>query len=450
MVLDDHGDFIFVSPSIKELTGYNINEVLGQGWWNVSYVSNEEKVASKKHFLSILNDTKKINGLKYERKVKCKNGEIKWFSWEFSKGASHTIIGLAQDVTKEKEKEFLVAKLFKALENSPTMVVMTDVKGDIEYVNSKFEEVTGYSQNEVLGKNSRILKTQHTTEKEFKELWETILSGKIWHGEFKSRKKDGTVFWDSTTITPVKNQEGIITSFIALKEDITEKKEQEKNFLYALFEAQEKEKLNFGEELHDSLSQILSAMSFYLDATLNPKNTNEQLKKDYLLKVRELADDALRESRHISHGLMSKQLLKGGLIAAVNEICENYNVSRKIKFSFDSKGYEDKILNDSNTQNLYRIIQEITTNIIRHAAASKANIKLNIENNKLLILEIEDNGIGIDPQLVKDKSKSFGLKNIQQRVSLLNGIVERKSEIDKGTKYIIKIPLVSNNINITS
>ncbi|MFK5890037.1 MAG: PAS domain S-box protein [Flavobacteriaceae bacterium] len=449
MVLDKNTDFIFVSPSVKELTGYDISDVLGQGWWNVSYISVEEKVKAKERFVSVLSGkTSNINNLRYERKILCKNGEVKWFSWQFSKGAENTIIGSAIDITKEKEKEFLVTKLFKALESSPTIVMITDIKGNIEYVNSKFEEVTGYFKEEVIGKNPRILKTGYTPKEEYAKMWQTVLAGKTWHGELKNKKKNGDFFWEKAVITPVKNEEGIVTNFIALKEDITEKKAQEKRFLYALFEAQENEKLKFGEELHDSLSQILSAMSFYLDACLNPNNTKTDLKLGYLEKVKELSVDALRESRHISHGLMSKQLLMGGLVSAVNEICENYNVSRDIKFTFKKGGYKEGILPAQTIQNIYRIIQEITTNIIRHAAASKAHINFTIKNNKWFILEIKDNGIGIDSKKTTYKSKSFGLKNIQQRVTLLNGKIERQSEPNKGTKYTIKIPLVLEILNI--
>lgn len=449
MVLDKNVDFIFASPSIKELTGYEISDVLGQGWWNVSYISDEAKFKAKELFLSALTGkTSDINNLKYERKVVCKGGEIKWFSWQFSKGTDGTIIGSAIDVTKEKEKEFLVTKLSKALESSPASVIITDIKGDIEYVNTKFEEVTGYSKEEVVGKNPRILKSGNNFKIDYTNLWQTILKGETWHGELKNIKKNGDFFWENATITSVKDSEGIISNFIALKEDITEKKAQEKKYLYALFEAQESEKLKFGEELHDSLSQILSAMSFYLDACLNPKNTNTDQKLGYLEKVKELSGDALRESRHISHGLMSKQLLMGGLVAAVNEICENYNVSRDIKFKFDNKGYNEGILPAQTIQNIYRIIQEITTNIIRHAAASKAFINFTIKDNKWFILEIKDNGIGIDSEKITDKSKSFGLKNIEQRVTLLNGQIKRLSEPNKGTKYIIKIPLILEIINI--
>ncbi|MCF6214106.1 MAG: PAS domain S-box protein [Flavobacteriaceae bacterium] len=441
LVMDKNSDFIFASSSVFKLTGYNIEEVLGRGWWDVSYVSEEEKLKSKNYFISILDNTKVINNLRHERKVLCKDGSVKWFNWQFSRGAEGTIIGLAHDSTKEKEKEYLVSKLFKAIENSPTIVVITDINGKIEYVNPKYEEVTGYTAKETIGRNPRVLKSGETPPKEYRNLWQTISKGKTWRGEFKNIKKDGTAFWEKAIITPVKNSEGVITNYIALKEDITEAKQQEKKFLYALFEAQEKEKLKFGEELHDSLSQILSAMSFYLEAVLNPKNNKDHLKVEYLEKVRQLSEDALRESRHISHGLMSKQLLKGGLVAAINEICENYNVSRNIKFIFNHKNYNGAILDAQTKQNIYRITQEITTNIVRHAVASEAHVKISIEDDKWFLLEIKDNGIGIDPKAVKEKSKSFGLTNIQQRVSLLSGHVKRTSKMNKGTKYNIKIPI---------
>jgi signal transduction histidine kinase len=123
-------------------------------------------------------------------------------------------------------------------------------------------------------------------------------------------------------------------------------------------------------------------------------------------------------------------------------------VSRDIKFTFKKGGYKEGILPAQTIQNIYRIIQEITTNIIRHAAASKAKIKFTIKEKKWFILEIEDNGIGIDSERITDKSKSFGLKNIQQRVTLLNGQIKRQSERDKGTKYTIKIPLVLEKLDI--
>lgn len=447
VVMDKNTDFVFASPSVTRETGYTIGEILGQGWWEKSYISEADRIRSREFFKGIVNNQQAVNNLKYDRKVVCKNGEVKLFSWQFSVGTENSIIGLANDITKEKEKEQLVTKLFKAIENSPTIVVITDINGNIEFVNPKFEEVTGYSSKEVIGLNPRVLNTGYTPKKDYQNLWKTISSGENWHGEFKNKKKDGSIFWENAVITPVKNSEGIITNYIALKEDITEKKAQEKKFLYALFEAQENEKLKFGEELHDSLSQILSAMSFYIEAVLNPKNTKDHLKVDYLEKIKQLAYDALHETRNISHGLMSKQLINSGLAAATVEVCTNYNISKKINFSFKNLGYQETNFDIEKKQNIFRIIQEITTNIVKHSKATKASIKFSIKNDEWFVLEINDNGIGIDQELIKEKSKSFGLKNIQQRVALLNGHITRESNQKIGTKYIIKLPLVLESEN---
>ena len=447
LVTDKNTDIIFGSPSVTKQTGFSIEEILGQGWWDKTFKTEKARANSKKFIRNLFNDVKNISDLRYERKIECKYGVAKWFSWQFSRGAENTLISVGNDITKEKENVQLVTKLFKAIENSPTIVVITDKNGIIEFVNPKFEKVTGYTFKEVKGLNPHVLSTGYTTKAAYKKMWQTISSGENWQGEFKNKKKDGTVYWEEAIITPVKNEEGIITNYIALKEDITEKKAQEKKFLYALFEAQENEKLKFGEILHDNLSQILSAMSFFIEAVLNPKNTKDQLKIEYLQKIRQLTYDAQRESRNISHGLMSKQLIESGLVAATIEVCTNYNISKNINFTFKNSGYHEDLFEVEIKQNIFRIIQEITTNIVSHSQATKATIKFSVKDNEWFILEVNDNGIGIDETQIKENSKCFGLKNIQQRVALLNGIIKRNSKPNMGTKYIIKLPLVLEPIN---
>ncbi len=140
------------------------------------------------------------------------------------------LTGIAYQVTtiiRRKQTEEELFQLSHAIEQSQNIVVITDVKGHIEYVNPRFSEVTGYSAKEVLGKNPRILKSGETPREVYKDLWETILSGKVWRGEFHNRKKDGNLYWESTIISPVKNDDGEITHFIAVKEDITARKAAE-------------------------------------------------------------------------------------------------------------------------------------------------------------------------------------------------------------------------------
>lgn len=126
--------------------------------------------------------------------------------------------------TAQAEAEQRIKMLFHAIEQSSASIVITDIDGNIEYVNPKFEEVTGYSSQEVMGKNPRILKTEYHGKETYEELWETVLAGKNWTGEFLNRKKNGLNYWESAKISPVFDQAGKIKNIIGIKEDITEKK----------------------------------------------------------------------------------------------------------------------------------------------------------------------------------------------------------------------------------
>lgn len=134
-------------------------------------------------------------------------------------------------IAEHTKAEDELRKLSRAIEQSPSTVMITNIKGNIEYVNPKFTQLTGYSQEEVIGKNPRILKPKNIPSEEYRELWETITAGKEWRGEFCNSKKNGELYWEYASISPVRNHEGAITHFVAVKEDITERKraEEERN-----------------------------------------------------------------------------------------------------------------------------------------------------------------------------------------------------------------------------
>ncbi|MGD9045923.1 MAG: PAS domain-containing protein, partial [Desulfobacterales bacterium] len=146
---------------------------------------------------------------------------------------NHTITRRVQEATGE------LKKVSEAVEQSPVSVVITAKDGTIEYVNPTFSEVTGYSPDEAIGQNPRVLKSGDLPESYYKELWDTILAGKVWRGEFKNKRKNGEEFWESASISPIKNEEGEITHFVAVKEDITEQKQIEE----ALRASEEKSRL---------------------------------------------------------------------------------------------------------------------------------------------------------------------------------------------------------------
>ncbi|GAB4320899.1 MAG: hypothetical protein Kow0091_28370 [Geminocystis sp.] len=131
------------------------------------------------------------------------------------------------DISEKKKMEQELKILYRASEQSPASIVITNVEGNIQYVNSKFETVSGYKKEEVIGKNPRVLKSGYTHETDYKNLWKTISNGKEWQGEFHNKRKNGELYWERALISPIFNSVGAITHYIAVKEDITEEKQQQ-------------------------------------------------------------------------------------------------------------------------------------------------------------------------------------------------------------------------------
>lgn len=138
-----------------------------------------------------------------------------------------TIILLINNILKRREAESMHSKLYLAVQQSSSIVVITDTRGLVEYINPKFSEITGYSLQESIGKNISILRSGHHNEEFYKNMWRTILSGKDWRGTFCNKRKNGEIYWDDTLISSVKDHKGRITDFIAIKEDITKRRELE-------------------------------------------------------------------------------------------------------------------------------------------------------------------------------------------------------------------------------
>ena len=147
------------------------------------------------------------------------------------------VVGSARDVTADKEAEKELLKLSTALKQSPSLVAITDTKGKAEYVNPKFTEHTGYSLEEAIGLNHSVLRAAELDDETYKELLETISSGKIWRGEFYNKNKNGELFWERATISPIFDEQGQIINYVKVAEDITRRKQAEEEL------AAEKERL---------------------------------------------------------------------------------------------------------------------------------------------------------------------------------------------------------------
>lgn len=217
------------SDEIYKIFEVEKEKVLGSYSALINLVHQEDK----NNLLSFYNNLTNIKDpLNYEFRLKMNNGKIKFLksktvTYFDQDGKPIRILGTIQDITELKELNNKIIKLSKVVEQSPASVVITDLDGNIEYVNKKFTEITGYTPEEVLGQNPRILKSGKHSEEFYKNLWDTITSGQIWKGEFIDKKKNGELYWESAIITPLFDEKGNKTNFIAIKEDITKQKEIE-------------------------------------------------------------------------------------------------------------------------------------------------------------------------------------------------------------------------------
>jgi PAS domain S-box-containing protein len=145
----------------------------------------------------------------------------------FQDGAVKGAVVVFRDIEERKQNQRELTILKRSMEQSPVSTVITDTQGRIEFVNPKFSKTTGYAAEEAIGQNPRILKSGEVPSSTYQNLWETILSGKTWHGTFHNKKKNGELYWEDAIISPVMDEKSVIHHFIALKEDVTERKAQE-------------------------------------------------------------------------------------------------------------------------------------------------------------------------------------------------------------------------------
>lgn len=222
-----------------------------------------------------------------------------------SKGKEHDkpfYTGIVRDITDRKTAEEQLHKLSIIPEQSPSSIVVTDIKGNIEYVNPKFSDLTGYSSDEVMGKNPRILKSGKTSQEEYAQLWETITSGAEWHGEFHNRKKSGELFWEAASISPIKDQDGNITNFIAIKEDITERKRME-------------------DELRETNSYLLENESKLRKTVLDLQTTHKELREAHEQMIR---SEKLASIGHLAAGVAHEINNPVGFIGSNIQTLEEY------------------------------------------------------------------------------------------------------------------------------
>ncbi|MDR3578427.1 MAG: EAL domain-containing protein [Oryzomonas sp.] len=248
-VLDDEKRVVIWNRAIEVMTGVSKDQMIGKGDYEYTMPFYGQR---RNHLTDLLyqDNTELISqysnikrygeGLGAEAFCTELNGGKGAHVWAIAKplcnssGRRIGVIESIRDISEQKavqaamqQSQEYLRKLYHGLEYSASAVLITDVTGSIEYVNRKFTQVTGYAAEEAIGKNPRILKSETTPREVFDDLWKTILSGSEWRGELQNRSKDGKVYWSVASISPLCNDQGEITHFIANVEDINERKNAE-------------------------------------------------------------------------------------------------------------------------------------------------------------------------------------------------------------------------------
>jgi PAS domain S-box-containing protein len=283
------------SERFKELLGYSGDETEDSfpGWENSLHPHDHDAIVAK--LQNHLDERAPFNEV---CRLQCKSGQYRWFRtmgqalWD-DKGRAYRMAGSIIDITEGRIAQDQVRKLSRATQNSPASVVITDKNGTIEYVNPTFCNVTGYSEEEAIGNNPRVLKSGNLPESFYKNMWQTIVSGKTWRGDFINKKKNGEEFWESASISPIKNSEGEITHFVAVKQDITERKQMEEELIRARRAADDANKAkgdflaNMSHEIRTPMNAVIGMAHLALKTDLSPKQ------RDYLKKIQTSANALL-------------------------------------------------------------------------------------------------------------------------------------------------------------
>jgi PAS domain S-box-containing protein len=223
-VIDKQGNFLYVSPSNQRITGFSNEDLIGKSAFDLIHPDDISLVQSiYKKNINIPGRTEA-----FEFKFKTKTGSFVYLEAIannlLNDDELQFIVINSWDITDRKQKLEELIKLSSVIEQNPVSIIITDTEGRIKYINKKFTEQSGYNLEDVLNKNPNILKSPVTDRKIFEDLWKTIASGQTWHGQICNRKKNGDLYWEDASISPIKDSSGKIIFYAAAQEDITEKK----------------------------------------------------------------------------------------------------------------------------------------------------------------------------------------------------------------------------------
>jgi PAS domain S-box-containing protein len=471
-----NGKFPYVNPRLAEIFGYTADEITGiMKIEDFVYEPDREKV--------IDNIQKRLSGnaktLHYTFRGVRKDSSVIQIEVMGSKtifNGEPAVIGTLLDITERKLHEEELRKLSQAIEQNPVSIIITDTEGNIEYVNPRFCKLTGYAANEVIGKNPRILKSGDKPPTFYQNLWKTIKEGEEWTGEFRNQKKNGELFWEFASISPIKNSAGETTHFLAVKEDITDRKKVENELKAAKEKAEEMSRLksiflaNMSHELRTPMVAILGYSEI-----LKNEIDNRDLKTMSL----EIYESSKRLLNTLNLILDLSRIEANKTVINLNELdvnkiaADEFNVYKNLaeKKKIDYKIFlPDKPLAILTDERIFRqIINNLLSNAVKFTNKGGVTLTVSAEQAgkaKNIIIKVSDTGIGIPRdsidlifaefrQISEGLNRAFegaglGLTITKKFVDMLNGRIDVDSQVGKGSTFTVRLPLLTKaNVQFT-
>ncbi|MCK4889443.1 MAG: PAS domain S-box protein, partial [Candidatus Aminicenantes bacterium] len=461
------GRIDYVSPRVEDLYGYRPDELIGK---HLRTTTPVREVSRAIKALNMVLAGKPIRNFEIEQKHK--TGRIIPMEINavpvYRSGKIISFQGIMRDITERKRAEEKIRKLSTAVMQSPSVIAITDLKGNLEYVNPKFTELTGYTSKEAIGQNPRILKSGELPDELYIDLWDTISSGKVWRGEFHNKKKNGESFWEAASISPIFNKQDKIINYIKVAEDITERKQNEEELkqhrehLEDLVKERTSELEAFTYSVsHDLRGPLSSIIGF--NEIMNERYGNI-LKGDAKRFCENISSSALNMSQLIED-LLSYSKLSDKKLEIVNVDLNSIIIRIKMDLgnTIDGIGAEIVVRSDMpDVSGNTTLVSQVFLNLINNSIIYRDKKKpLEIEINwsrvdEFIIVRVIDNGIGIDPEFHKKIFKVFqrlnpeseysgtgiGLAIVEKSMKIMGGEVRIESESGKGSTFILKFKTV--------
>lgn len=465
-----NGQVLLANRKFCEIVGYSLAELLTKNFTDITHPDDIDK------------DWENVNQLlaghaetfTMEKRYIRSDGSAVWALLTVGivredNGTALNFISVVQDISEQKAARDQIRKLSQAVEHSPVSVVITDREGTIEYVNPIFTEVTGYTLAEAVGQNPRILKSGNLPQEFYHTIWETILAGRVWRGEFINKRKNGEEYWESASISPIYNHDGMITHFVAVKEDVTSRKLIEKELQNARQAAEGANKAksmfvaNISHEIRTPLNAILGFSQLLSQDRSLTADQQEKLaivnrSGEHLLSI---INDVLEISK-IEAGRIQLQLITFDLhrfLADVESLFRIRTQEKKIWLAFElAEGLPRHIHADEGK--LRQIFLNLIGNAIKFSDSGGITVRVAIVVNEnlrpVLSVEVKDHGIGINRselekifgyfEQVEQGSQAkggagLGLAISREFIKLMGGKIAVDSERGKGTTFHFEVPV---------